>query len=134
PELGLGSRDTPSSVDGGGGDGGRGASSLVGSTRFPVCHEFCAPLPPESRMSFTILNLTGQRTRYFQPRAGEETRRLQYLRDGERGVLLFTATMTVVRNGRVQEVPFDTQTEAFGLGIKQGATLSTGPARETEGR
>lgn len=54
--------------------------------------------------------------------------------DGERGVLLFTATMTVVRNGRVQEVPFDTQAEAFGLGIKQGATLSTVPARETEGR
>lgn len=78
-ELGLGSRDAPSSIDGGG-DGGRGGSSLVGTARFPVCHEFCAPLPPESRMSFTILNLTGQRTRYFQPRAGEETRRLQYLR------------------------------------------------------
>lgn len=49
-------------------------------------------------------------------------------------MLLFTATMTVVRNGRVQEVPFDTQAEAFGLGIKQGATLSTVSARETEGR
>lgn len=79
PGLGLKSRDTPSSADGGG-DGGRGASSLVGTARFPVCHEFCAPLPPEARMSFTILNLTGQRTRYFQPRAGEDTRRLQYLR------------------------------------------------------
>lgn len=49
-------------------------------------------------------------------------------------MLLFTATMTVVRNGRVQEVPFDTQSEAFGLGIKQGATLSTVSAREAEGR
>lgn len=48
--------------------------------RFRVCHEFSATLPLEARMSFTILNLTGQRTRYFQPRAGEETRRLQYLR------------------------------------------------------
>lgn len=84
PGLGLGGRDTPSSVDGCG-DGGRGASSLVGTARFPVCHEFSAPLPPESRMSFTILNLTGQRTRYFQPRAGEETRRLQYLRVRIRG-------------------------------------------------
>lgn len=75
-ELVVGSRDTPGS-----GDSGRGGTSgLLGTTRFPVCHEFCAPLPPESRMSFTILNLTGQRTRYFQPRAGEETRRLQYLR------------------------------------------------------
>ena len=42
--------------------------------------------------------------------------------------------MTVVRNCRVQEVPFDTQAEAFGLGVKQGATLSTVSARETEGR
>lgn len=67
-----------------GGDGGRGEGKgetlgVVNTPRFRVCHEFCAPLPHESRMSFTILNLTGQRTRYFQPRAGEETRRLQYL-------------------------------------------------------
>lgn len=48
--------------------------------RFRVCHEFSATLPLEARMSFTILNMTGQRMRYFQPRAGEETRRLQYLR------------------------------------------------------
>lgn len=76
-----------SGVGGGGGDGGDGGSGgckegvvgVVNTPRFRVCHEFCAPLPLESRMSFTILNLTGQRTRYFQPRAGEETRRLQYL-------------------------------------------------------
>lgn len=68
--------------DGDGASGGEqgGALGVVKTPRFPVCHEFCAPLPLESRMSFTILNLTGQRTRYFQPRAGEETRRLQYLR------------------------------------------------------
>lgn len=78
---------TPWPADDGGGDGdgaGRGdqggTPGAVHTPRFPVCHEFCAPLPLESRMSFTILNLTGQRTRYFQPRAGEETRRLQYLR------------------------------------------------------
>lgn len=59
---------------------GTGALGAVPTPRFPVCHEFSAPLPLESRMSFTILNLTGQRARYFQPRAGEETRRLQYLR------------------------------------------------------
>lgn len=65
-----------------GGGRGRAAAALdVNNTgQFPVCHEFSAPLPLESRMSFTILNLTGQRTRYFQPRAREETRRLQYLR------------------------------------------------------
>lgn len=94
PGLGLRSRDTSSTVDGGG-DGGRGASSLVGTARFPVCHEFCAPLPPESRMSFTILNLTGQRTRYFQPREGEETRRLQYLR------------VSTKKRGRLSGLPTD---------------------------
>lgn len=48
-------------------------------------------------------------------------------------MLLFTATMTVVRNGRVQEVPFDTQTEAFDLGDKRGVTLPTVAAREAGG-
>lgn len=41
--------------------------------------------------------------------------------------------MTVVRNGRVQEVPFDTQTEAFDLGDKRGVTLPTVAAREAGG-
>lgn len=41
--------------------------------------------------------------------------------------------MTVVRNGRVQEVPFDTQTEAFDRGDKRGATLPTVAAREAGG-
>lgn len=40
-------------------------------------------------------------------------------------MLLFTATMTVVRNGRVQEVPFDTQTEAFYRRDRRGVTLPT---------
>lgn len=60
---------------------GRGGGAVTGAPAlFPVCHQFAAPLPLESRMSFTILNLTGQTTRYFQPRAGEETRYLRYLR------------------------------------------------------
>lgn len=57
----------------------------------------------------------------------------QFPQDGERGVLLFTATMTVVRNGRVQEVPFDTQTEAFDRGDRRGVTLPTVAAREAGG-
>lgn len=57
----------------------------------------------------------------------------RFRQDGERGVLLFTATMTVVRNGRVQEVPFDMQTEALGLGDRRGATLPTVAAREAGG-
>lgn len=58
----------------------------------------------------------------------------RFQQNGERGVLLFTATMTVVRNGRVQEVPFDTQTEAFDLGDRRGVTLPTVAARETGGQ
>lgn len=57
----------------------------------------------------------------------------QPTQDGERGVLLFTATMTVVRNGRVQEVPFDTQTEAFDLRDRRGVTLPTVVARDAGG-
>lgn len=68
----------------GGTDGvGRVEGSCVNPgvrTAFPVCHQFAVPLPLEARMSFTILNLTGQRMRYFQPRAGSETRYLRYLR------------------------------------------------------
>lgn len=74
PDLEPGDHESAS------GGGGEGQLGLVNTMRFPVCHEFSASLPLESRMSFTILNLTGQRTRHFQPRAGEDTRRLQYLR------------------------------------------------------
>ena len=45
--------------------------------------------------------------------------------DGERGVLLFTATMTVVRNGRIREVPFDTRTEVSEPSDRQGIPLLT---------
>lgn len=64
------------------GDRGYGSGAVVPSPHapVPVCHQFSAPLPLESRVSFTILNLTGQRTRYFQPRVGDETRHLRYLR------------------------------------------------------
>lgn len=55
--------------------------------------------------------------------------------DGERGVLLFTASMTVVRNGRVREVPFDTQTETLkNPSERRGVTLPTVDTRETGGR
>lgn len=72
----------------GDGDGSKGrdrpgvseAVASLGTPRFPVCHQFAAPVPLDSRMSFTILNLTGQRVRYFQPGVGDETRYLRYLR------------------------------------------------------
>lgn len=90
PDAGIGSAASVSSDAGGskarGSFIGEEGSSLVKSVRFRVCHQFAAPVPLESRMSFTILNLTGQRVRYFQPQVGNETRHLRYLR--VRGVAL----------------------------------------------
>lgn len=54
--------------------------------------------------------------------------------DGERGVLLFLATVTVVRNGRVREVLFDAQTEAFDRGDRLGVTLPTVAAKDVGDR
>ncbi|CAN0004346.1 unnamed protein product, partial [Discosporangium mesarthrocarpum] len=117
------------------GEGTRGGDKSVGGrSGFLLCHQFNAPLPLESRVSFTILNLTGQRARYFQPIAGDETRRLRYLREGERGSLHFMATMTVLRNGKVKEVPFGVQREVYRIG-EHGDTLPgvTRPVEEGGG-
>jgi hypothetical protein len=47
---------------------------------------------------------------------------LQYLRHGDRGILLFGATLTVIRNGRVCEAPFDVQREVISRG-EPGVTM-----------
>ena len=71
-------------------------SSFHGSARkVSICHHFSKPLPPEARTPFSILNLSGQRLRYYQPYLGGRVDSVQYLRHGERGVLSFGATMTV---------------------------------------
>ncbi|CAM9539528.1 unnamed protein product, partial [Phaeothamnion confervicola] len=84
--------DTSTRGDGGGGEG----------PNLNILHRFEPSLPLDARKAFTILNLTGQRLRYYQPRVNAAARRVQYLRHGERGMLVFGAAMTVVRNGEVQ--------------------------------
>ena len=46
----------------------------------------------------------------------------QYLRHGDRGILLFGATQTVIRNGRICEAPFDVQREVISRG-EPGVTM-----------
>jgi hypothetical protein len=74
-----------------------------------VHHQFPKPLAVDARKPFAIYNLTGQRIRYFQAHLGEESATVEYLRNGEKGELSFGATMTVLRNLRTLEVPFDVQ-------------------------
>jgi hypothetical protein len=52
-------------------------SALVAALPVPISHQYYEPLELDSRMAFTILNLTGQRVRFFQPRANDAARRLQ---------------------------------------------------------
>jgi hypothetical protein len=73
----------------------RAPSVLAGTSRTPPL-----PLPPLSR-----------------PPAAS-----QYLRHADRGILLFGATITVIRNGRVVEAPFDVQHEVITLG-EPGVTI-----------
>jgi hypothetical protein len=94
------------------------------SSRFSVRHLFVEPLPLEARMAFTVLNLTGEQIRYYQPRANDSTRRLQYLDHSVRGMLVFSASMTVLHDCRVVDVPFDLQREVASAG-EAGVTLST---------
>jgi hypothetical protein len=52
-------------------------SAVVAAMPVPISHQYYEPLELDSRMAFTILNLTGQRVRFFQPRANDTARRLQ---------------------------------------------------------
>jgi len=80
--------------------------------KMSVCHQFPRPLQ-DVRTAFSLINLTGQRLRYHQSndRQGDKRILVQYLRHGERGALTFGATMSVLRNLRPVEVPFDLQRE-----------------------
>lgn len=67
-----------------------------------------APIDPKLRVGFSILNLTGQPVRYLQHYA-DGRRVVQYLNDGERGLLNFVATQSLLRNKATVEEPFDVQ-------------------------
>ena len=97
-------------------------AGAASTDRLRICHDFPKPLLPETRAPFSICNLTGQPVRCFQPHLagprlegedGASAVSVQYLRHGEVSKLSFGATMTVLRNLRSVEVPFDVQRDLF---------------------
>jgi hypothetical protein len=65
-------------------------------------------LHPSVRVGFSLLNLTGQSLRYLQQwEGGKQT--VQYLNDGERGLLNFVPSQTLIRNSNIVEETFDVQ-------------------------
>lgn len=68
------------------------------------------PLDANVRVGFSLLNLTGQPLRYLQHwEGGRKT--VQYLNDGERGLVNFVAAQTLIRNNKIAEETFDVQQE-----------------------
>jgi hypothetical protein len=70
-------------------------SALVAAMPVPISHQYYEPLELDSRMAFTILNLTGQRVRFFQPRANDAARRLQVCTDNSQ-ILLLSLLCTLI--------------------------------------
>jgi hypothetical protein len=70
--------------------------------------------------------------RYYQPFLHNRTESVTYLRHGERGVLSFGATMTLLRNLTPVEVPFSVTHDICKPGDETGATES-GEAGEEGG-
>lgn len=77
-----------------------------------VIHEIPKTLKGEDRVAFSIRNLTGQRMRIHQQQSNvsnkDDTEKpvvVTYLNQGEAAPLTFDATISVVKNMRVVEVP-----------------------------
>ena len=77
-----------------------------------VIHEIPKTLKGEDRVAFSIRNLTGQRLRIHQQQSNvsreDDTEKpvvVTYLNQGEAAPLTFDATISVVKNMRVVEVP-----------------------------
>lgn len=72
-----------------------------------VDHVLTLPLSADARVGFSILNLTGYPIRYLQFWENGNIRTLQYLDSGQRGLLNFIASKTLMRDGDIVEVQFD---------------------------
>lgn len=72
-------------------------------------HVLTQPLDLSARVGFSILNLTGQPMRYLQVWEDGTKRTIQYLNNGERGLLNFIASVTKLRNNHVVEESFSEQ-------------------------
>lgn len=87
----------------------KSALSPQQSQEVVIDHVLTMPLSPEARVGFSILNLTGYPIRYLQVWENGVIRTLQYLDSGQRGLLNFIASKTLMCDNEIIEVPFDTQ-------------------------
>ncbi len=75
-----------------------------------IIHEIPKPLKAEDRVAFSLRNLTGQRIRIHQQSniSGDDDQPVvvTYLNQGESSGLTFAATISVVKNLRIVEVPY----------------------------
>jgi hypothetical protein len=76
-----------------------------------IDHVLTMPLSREARVGFSILNLTGYPIRYLQVWDNGNVRTLQYLDSGQRGLLNFIASKTLMCDNEVVEVQFDVQSQ-----------------------
>lgn len=84
----------------------------------PFLHEWSQTLPADARVGFSVLNLTGQTIRYLQRwESGRST--ISYIAHGKRGMLNFLASLTILKNCAVAEVPFEVQLDHFQRRNKQ---------------
>lgn len=81
---------------------------ILSFTSEQIDHRGGSSLDPKVRVGFSILNLTGQPVRYLQRWEGGK-RSVQYINHGERGLLNFVASQTLIRNSKVVEETFGLQ-------------------------
>lgn len=89
-----------------------------------IVHSGSRLLNESVRVGFSIQNLLGQPVRYLQQWA-EGKRAIQYIEHGERGLLNFTASTTVIRNMVQIE-------EAFNVQLKYGQTENVSNRSKTK--
>lgn len=71
-----------------------------------IQHLATNPLPKDARVGFSVLNLTGYPIRYLQLWEDGHRQTVQYLQDGQRGLLNFIASNTLIRDNQVVEEAF----------------------------
>jgi len=83
-----------------------------GRNEMNIIHEIPKTLKGEDRVAFSLRNLTGQRIRiHQQPNFSSDDANAKpvvvtYLNQGESAGLTFAATISVVKNLRIVEVPY----------------------------
>ena len=72
-------------------------------------HLSTPPLAKDARVGFSVLNLTGLPIRYLQIWEDGHRQTVQYLQDGQRGLLNFIASNTLIRENQIVEDAFTSQ-------------------------